>query len=80
MFSQRLLARTPRNAFLPIQTRSAVARSILQRRFASFEGQPNLSGAADNAFNRQRQAVKAHAAATSGLYPLCQDGARQLGS
>lgn len=40
-------------------------RQIAQRRFAS--GGPALEGAADNAFNRERQAVKEHAAATSGM-------------
>lgn len=39
------------------------------RRWASSEGS-GLQGAADNAFNRERQAVKDHAAATSGTYPL----------
>lgn len=38
----------------------------LQRRFLSLE-EPPLTGAADNAFNRERRAVKAHAAATSGI-------------
>lgn len=28
---------------------------------------PKLEGAADNAFNRERAAVKAHAVATSGM-------------
>jgi hypothetical protein len=46
------------------QIRSPVIRSALQRRFASTEGK--LTGPADNAFNRERQAVKNHAAATSG--------------
>ena len=46
------------------QIRSPVIRSASQRRFASTEGK--LTGAADNAFNRERAAVKAHAAATSG--------------
>ena len=55
-------------------TRSSPLRSHLVRRFASTEAaapklpQPGdkLVGAADNAFNRERAAVKAHAAATSG--------------
>ena len=45
--------------------RSPVPRQTLPRRLASTEG-PQLTGAADNAFNRERQQVKAHAAATSG--------------
>ncbi|MCJ1255861.1 Cytochrome c oxidase subunit 6A, mitochondrial [Lignoscripta atroalba] len=51
------------------QLRTPVIRSNLQRRFASSEG-PALTGPADNAFNRERQAVKAHAAATSGKHHL----------
>lgn len=55
-------------AFAPRQT----LRSSLQQRFASTHpttpGQAGskLVGAQDNAFNRERAAVKAHAAATSG--------------
>ena len=45
--------------------RTSLYRSNIQRRLAHAEGPP-LTGAADNAFNRERQAVKAHAAATSG--------------
>ena len=40
-------------------------RSTVQRRLASNE-MPKLTGAADNAFNRERMAVKQHAAASSG--------------
>ena len=47
------------------QTRSPALRSTLHRRFAS--DKTELRGAADNAFNRERAAAKAHAAATSGL-------------
>ena len=61
--SQSLL-RSPQRMVLQIRSSSA-NRSLLQRRFAHIEG-PQLTGAADNAFNRERQAVKAHAAATSG--------------
>ncbi|MCJ1332987.1 Cytochrome c oxidase subunit 13, mitochondrial [Thelotrema lepadinum] len=43
-------------------------RSTFQRRLASNDGQPLLTGAADNAFNRERRAVKNHAAATSDLW------------
>ncbi|KAL8779306.1 MAG: hypothetical protein Q9203_000554 [Teloschistes exilis] len=35
-------------------------RTAIQRRFASDE-MPKLTGAADNAFNRERMAVKQHA-------------------
>ena len=39
----------------------------LGRRWAS-SGDSGLHGAADNALNRERQAVKEHAAGTSGMY------------
>lgn len=42
-------------------------RQPIARRWASEGG---LEGTADNAFNRERQAVKEHAAATSGVYYL----------
>ena len=42
----------------------APIRTPFQRRFASTEGV--LKGNVDNAFNRERKAVKDHAAATSG--------------
>jgi cytochrome c oxidase subunit 6a len=58
MSTQRLGLRLAR------QIRTPALRSTLQRRFASHEIE--LKGAADNAFNRERAAVKAHAAATSG--------------
>ncbi|KAI9674951.1 MAG: Cytochrome c oxidase subunit 6A, mitochondrial [Caeruleum heppii] len=50
------------------QLRSPVMRSSLQRRLASSHNLPKLEGAEDNAFNRERQAIKAHAAATSDLW------------
>ena len=63
MLSQRSFLRAPQR--LSVQTRPSPIRSPFQRRFAHSDG-PQLTGAADNAFNRERQAVKAHAAATSG--------------
>jgi hypothetical protein len=55
----------PQRVFLRASPRYAgQLRSPLQRRFASHE--PNLHGLQDNAFNRERAAVKAHATATSG--------------
>ncbi|KAL9021860.1 MAG: hypothetical protein Q9185_000987 [Variospora sp. 1 TL-2023] len=42
-------------------------RHATPRRFASGE-MPKLTGAADNAFNRERMAVKQHAAASSDLW------------
>ncbi|KAF1819099.1 cytochrome c oxidase subunit VIa [Dissoconium aciculare CBS 342.82] len=41
-------------------------RQVAQRRFAS--GGSNFQGAADNAFNRERAAVKAHAAESSDTW------------
>jgi cytochrome c oxidase subunit 6a len=43
-----------------------VMRQVAQRRFAS--GGSNFQGAADNAFNRERAAVKEHAAESSGTW------------
>jgi len=49
-------------------------RSSIQRRFASAHPAPpgqagtKMAGTQDNAFNRERAAVKAHAAATSDLW------------
>lgn len=47
--------------------RSPLTRSAVQRRLASTESS-GLHGAEDNAFNRERKAVKDHAAATSDLW------------
>lgn len=60
--------------FAQQQLRAPTLRTAIQRRFASTaEKLPptgsKLVGPADNAFNRERAAVKAHAAATSGQYP-----------
>ncbi|KAJ5624612.1 hypothetical protein N7510_000921 [Penicillium lagena] len=61
MFPQRPIARLSQRAAQ--QLRSAPVRSTVQRRFNS----SNVpSWAADNAFNREREAVKHHAAQTSG--------------
>ncbi|EAS35050.1 cytochrome c oxidase subunit VIa [Coccidioides immitis RS] len=59
MFSQRALLRTPRR--LPYHVNAP-----FRRRFVSTDGK--LSGVPDNKFNRERAAVKAHAAATSDLW------------
>jgi len=58
MNTQRLGLRLARSI------RTPALRSTLQRRFVSHEIE--LKGAADNAFNRERAAVKAHAEATTG--------------
>ena len=57
------------------QLRAPSLRTTLQRRFASTSEKlpptgAKLTGPADNAFNRERAAVKAHAAATSGEWPI----------
>lgn len=57
------------------KTQTSALRSVIRRqpqlRNASTQNMPGgqgskLTGSADNAFNRERAAVKAHAAATSG--------------
>ena len=50
----------------PVLLRSS--RQIGARRWASGEGGSTFTGAADNAFNRERQAVKDHAGATAGMF------------
>ncbi|KAL8922206.1 MAG: hypothetical protein Q9172_003667 [Xanthocarpia lactea] len=59
--SQRVSALTTRHALKPS------LRNPVQKRLASGE-MPKLTGAADNAFNRERMAVKQHAAASSDLW------------
>jgi cytochrome c oxidase subunit 6a len=63
MFHQRPLMRVSQR--LASQIRSPAVRTPFQRRFASSESTV-LKGAEDNAFNRERQAVKDHAVATTG--------------
>ncbi|MCJ1298173.1 Cytochrome c oxidase subunit 6A, mitochondrial [Hypocenomyce scalaris] len=65
MLGQRSLVRASQR--ISPQVRSPAIRSSFQRRLAHDSG-PELSGPADNAFNRERQAVKAHAAATSDTW------------
>lgn len=49
-------------------SQSSLLRQTMQRRFAHEEIKlPKLEGPMDNAFNRERQAVKAHAAASTGM-------------
>ena len=64
MLSQYLLPRI--SARSSRYTGFMILRNAPQRRLASSEGQPPLTGAADNAFNRERRAVKQHAAESSG--------------
>jgi hypothetical protein len=63
MFPQRTMLRTSQR--FASQLRSPAVRTPFQRRFASTESS-GFVGAEDNAFNRERKAVKDHAAATSG--------------
>ncbi|KAK2629652.1 hypothetical protein QTJ16_000472 [Diplocarpon rosae] len=65
MFPQRTMLRTSQR--FASQLRSPAVRTPFQRRFASSESS-GFHGAEDNAFNRERKAVKDHAAATSDLW------------
>jgi cytochrome c oxidase subunit 6a len=47
------------------QARPTPARNVIQRRFNSTESKPDWL--ADNAFNRERENVKHHAASTSSM-------------
>lgn len=65
MFPQRNILRLAQRSAQ--QTRSAPVRAAVQRRFNSTEGS-KFPWAVDNEFNREREAVKHHAAATSGMF------------
>ena len=52
--------------FATKQPRSSFFRNTIQRRFASHES-PKLVGPMDNAFNRERLAVKEHAKQSTGM-------------
>ncbi|KAI9795487.1 MAG: Cytochrome c oxidase subunit 6A, mitochondrial [Piccolia ochrophora] len=62
MSQKGLLRASHRYAF---HLRSPVLRATLQRRLASSDSTA-LKGVEDNAFNRERQSIKDHAAGTSG--------------
>ncbi|KAJ9286290.1 cytochrome c oxidase, subunit VIa [Paecilomyces variotii] len=64
MLSQRSVLRLSQRAAQ--QLRASPARNAVQRRFNSSE--PKLPWVVDNEFNRERAAVKEHAAATSDLW------------
>jgi cytochrome c oxidase subunit 6a len=67
MNAQRIFGRFSQRASQ--QMRSAPVRSTVQRRANSTEAKP--SWIVDNEFNRERAAVKHHAASTSGQsYPI----------
>ncbi|KAL8772024.1 MAG: hypothetical protein Q9209_002689 [Squamulea sp. 1 TL-2023] len=65
MVRQQLLQRA--SALTARHTLQTPLHNTVQRRLASGE-MPKLTGAADNAFNRERMAVKQHAAASSDLW------------
>jgi len=50
-----------------LQRTTPALRQFGARRYTSGIGAKGLEGAADNAFNRERAAVKDHAEATSGM-------------
>jgi cytochrome c oxidase subunit 6a len=62
MFPQRSMLRTSQR--FAANLRSPAVRAPVQRRLASSESA--FTGAENNAFNRERKAVKDHAAASSG--------------
>ena len=70
MASRLLMPRATR--LLNQQFATPLLRTTLQRRFVSHEP-PKLTGAMDNAFNRERLAVKQHAAQSAGMH-LCSVG------
>ncbi|KAL8845348.1 MAG: hypothetical protein Q9176_000519 [Flavoplaca citrina] len=65
MVRQQLLQRA--SALMTRHALQPSLRNTAQRRLASGE-MPKLTGAADNAFNRERMAVKQHAASSSDLW------------
>ncbi|KAL9123257.1 MAG: hypothetical protein Q9187_000202 [Circinaria calcarea] len=65
MLPQPSLIRASQRIVIP--ARNPAVKTNLQRRFATTQ-EPALTGPADNAFNRERRAVKAHAAATSDTW------------
>jgi hypothetical protein len=79
MSLQRLGLRLAQQSSLRSSTFRPALRNTLQKRHASTpsgvpappgQGASKMLGAQDNAFNRERAAVKAHAAATSGASRL----------
>ncbi|KIN07688.1 hypothetical protein OIDMADRAFT_16268 [Oidiodendron maius Zn] len=65
MFPQRSMMRASQR--FASQARLPAMRTPFQRRFASSESSI-FKGAEDNAFNRERQAVKEHAVGTTDLW------------
>jgi len=63
MLSRQILRASQR---VSQQAKFPILRQGIQRRFASHEP-AKLTGPMDNAFNRERMAVKQHAAASSGM-------------
>nr|ABO87597.1 cytochrome c oxidase subunit VIa [Histoplasma capsulatum] len=66
MFPRASVFRLAHRTGVPATRSSPVRSGVLQRRFNSTE--QKLPPLPDNAFNRERAAVKAHAAATSDLW------------
>lgn len=62
-------------AALRRSTQQMLRAPATRRAYSSAQG--GFEGAADNAFNRERAAVKAHAAESSGAYLYMLDGAAQ---
>jgi cytochrome c oxidase subunit 6a len=65
MLSQRFFNRAARH--FATRSRTSIGRTINRRQYSS-EGNYGFKGAEDNAFNRERAAVKEHAAQTSDLW------------
>lgn len=63
MISQRIFARTAERF---AAQRSITTRNVARRTYATEPNASGFKGAQDNPFNRERAAVKAHAAQTSG--------------
>lgn len=70
MLSQQFIARAGQRIARQPAVRSAFRRNYASQGTAQGAGEHGFQGAADNAFNRERAAVKQHAAETSGSYTL----------
>lgn len=67
MFSRNAVQYAARAMQRSARARPTAVRQPVQKRLAHSSELP-LEGAQDNAFNRERRAIKAHAAATSGAW------------
>lgn len=75
MLPQRAILRSSQQALC--SARQVTARSAGRRWYSASE--TTFTGAQDNAFNRERAAVKAHAAATSGMTTNFHDKVQLVG-